>query len=96
MALGAAAAVSAKSSDNEFEFTASQKLFSATNYGDEHLGEKRREIDDEIYKSYCVDDEVQWRTDSFSEFSVVEERMEAFNINEPLDLRIHNKRYESD
>jgi hypothetical protein len=101
MTLGAAA-VSTKSSDNDFDFKASQKQFNATNYNQKHLDEVHRGSDGEIYKTYCAD-EVQWRrTDDFSKsnkfsaFSLVEKRMEAFNINEPLDLRIHHKKFEFD
>lgn len=94
MAFGAA--VSAKNSDNDFNFKASQKLFSVTNYNHSHLDELQRRNDD--YKTYCVD-EVQWRDDDliknsqFNEYSIVEEKMETFNINEPLDLRIQHRKF---
>lgn len=85
-----AAAVNIKRSDNDFDFKVSQKLLNATNYNHKEV---QRGNDGEIYKNYCV--ELDYcQNDKFSDFTLVEEKMETFNINEPLDLRISNKKFD--
>lgn len=98
-----------KCNNEEFDFTASQKLLA--NYDHEHLDEavslERRNNDGEIYSNCYIDErlhsgEMHWSTDSdfininssndqCCEFSIVEEKMESFNLNEPLDLRIRHQ-----
>lgn len=100
-----------KCNNDDFDFTASQKLL--VNYDHEHLEavslerRRRRDNDEEIYSNCCIDERLQhremhWTTDSdfininssnnqFCEFSIVEEKMESFNLNEPLDLRIRHQ-----
>ena len=101
-----------KCKNDEFDFTATQKLL--VKYDREHLDEavsleerkRRRRNDEEIYSNCCIDEKLQQRemhwTDSdfinikssnnqFCEFSIVEEKMETFNLNEPLDLRIRHQ-----
>lgn len=63
-------------------------------------GALRKDNDnDEIYSNYYLDERLQWTTDDckkhrnnqFCEFALVEEKMDSFNLNEPLDLRIRQK-----
>lgn len=101
-----------KCKNDEFDFTATQKLL--VKYDREHLDEavsleerRRRKHEEEIYSNCCIEERLQqhgmhWTTDSdfininssknqFCEFSIVGEKMETFNLNEPLDLRIRHQ-----
>lgn len=86
MTFGAATVLKCNN-DDEFDFNAQNKTQKMlAKFDREHLDERKRH--DEIYNNLCIDDRLLSADNQLSDYSIVEEKMDAFQLNEPLDLRV--------
>ena len=76
---------SAKVNDNELGLEKSKNNFN-------------EEIQRNDCRSYLTTNESKWKIEEnyFINNQIVEEKMQNFNLNEPLDLRVSNKRFNCD